>query len=100
MLTLDLLFFTITLHAFNFTQIMMEGFSCVISTICYVNVWKFTTHNRICDRACENRPCERKLHRVIFPLISFVLNALSHFRKLQKKPMKFCSSDENFVSVV
>ena len=39
----------------------------------------------ICDRACENRPCECKLHRVIFLLISFVPNALSHFRKLQKK---------------
>ena len=39
----------------------------------------------ICDRACKNRPCERKLHQVIFLLISFVLNALSHFHKLQKK---------------
>ena len=39
----------------------------------------------ICDRACENRPCECKLHRVIFLLISFVSNALSHFHKLQKK---------------
>ena len=38
-----------------------------------------------CDRAYENQPCERKLHRVIFSLISFILNALSHFRKLQKK---------------
>ena len=41
--------------------------------------------NDICDWAYENRPCERKLHRVIFSLISFVPNALSHFRKLQKK---------------
>ena len=39
----------------------------------------------ICDRACKNRPCERKLHQVIFLLISFIPNALSHFRKLQKK---------------
>ena len=39
----------------------------------------------ICDRACENQLCERKLHRVIFSLTSFVPNALSHFRKLQKK---------------
>ena len=37
-----------------------------------------------CDRAYENRPCECKLHQVIFSLISFVLNALSHFRKLHK----------------
>ena len=39
----------------------------------------------ICDRAYENRLCERKLHQVISLLISFVPNALSHFRKLQKK---------------
>ena len=42
-------------------------------------------YNGICDRAYEDQPCERKLHRVIFLLISFVLNVLSHFRKLQKK---------------
>ena len=41
--------------------------------------------NIICDRAYENRPCERKLHQVIFSLISFVPNAPSHFRKWQKK---------------
>ena len=41
--------------------------------------------NNICDRAYENRPCKCKLHRVIFSLISFVPNALSHFRKMQKK---------------
>ena len=39
----------------------------------------------ICDRACENQPCERKLHLVIFSAISSVLNVLSHFRKFQKK---------------
>ena len=39
----------------------------------------------ICDRAYDNRPCERKLHQVILSLIYFVPNALSHFRKLQKK---------------
>ena len=38
----------------------------------------------ICDRAYENRPCERKLHQVIFLLISFVLNEVFHFRNLQK----------------
>ena len=38
-----------------------------------------------CDRACKNQPCECKLHRVIFLLISLVPNALLHFRKLQKK---------------
>ena len=39
----------------------------------------------VCDRAYENRPYECKLHQVISSLISFVPNALSHFRKLQKK---------------
>ena len=39
----------------------------------------------ICDRACKNRPCECKVHRVIFLLISSIQNALSHFHKLQKK---------------
>ena len=48
----------------------------------------------------ENQPCERKLHPVIFLLISFVPNALSSFRKLQKKAIKFYSSDEDFVAVV
>ena len=46
---------------------------------------RFINCTTICDRAYKNRPCERKLHQVIFLLISFVLNELSHFRKLQKK---------------
>ena len=37
------------------------------------------------DRAYENQPYEHKLHQVVFSIISFVLNALSHFRKLHKK---------------
>ena len=45
----------------------------------------------ICDRAYDNQPCEHKLHRIIFSLISFIRNVVSHFRKLQKKA---CSSDE------
>ena len=54
----------------------------VLLTSCmYVSqiVYNIYIHN-ICDRACENQPCERKLHRVILLLISFVLNALSYFR--------------------
>ena len=31
----------------------------------------------IYDQACENQPCERKLHRVIFLLISSALNVVS-----------------------
>ena len=42
-------------------------------------------NDHICDRACENQPCERKLHRVIFSAISSALNMVSHFRKFQKK---------------
>ena len=41
--------------------------------------------NIICNRAYENQPCERKLHRVIFLLISFIPNALSHLYKPEKK---------------
>ena len=48
-------------------------------------LYSCTLHITICDRACEYRSCERKLHQVIFLLISFVPNALSHFHKLQKK---------------
>ena len=55
----------------------VEGNYLSYSTKCWLSI--------ICDRAYENRPCERKLHWVIFLLISFVPNALSHFRKLQKK---------------
>ena len=47
-LTLDLLLFTITLHTPNFTQIMMEGFSYVITTKSYVNVWKLHTIALFC----------------------------------------------------
>ena len=39
----------------------------------------------ICDRAYDNRPYECKLHQVISLLISFVLNAPSHFHKIEKK---------------
>ena len=53
--------------------------SCVLEAKCWLQTTK-----TMCDRAYENRPCERKLHRVIFLLISFVSNTLSHFRKLHK----------------
>ena len=38
----------------------------------------------ICDWACENQPCERKLHRVIFLPISSALNVIFHFCEFQK----------------
>ena len=39
----------------------------------------------VCDQAYEDRPYECKLHQVISLLISLVVNAPSHFCKLQKK---------------
>ena len=54
----------------------------------------------ICDRACKNRLCERKLHWVIFLLISSIENKVFYFVSCRRKPIKFCSSDENFVVVV
>ena len=39
----------------------------------------------VCDQAYENRSYGRELHQVISLLISFALNAPSHFHKLQKK---------------
>ena len=53
-----------------------------VHKFCFI-ILSYTVY--ICDRACENQPYERKLHRVIFSLMSYVLNALSHFHKLQKK---------------
>ena len=57
--------------------------------VCYHTVLKmFDRHlNHKCERyrACENRPCECKLHQVIPSLISSIQNVVSHFHKLQKK---------------
>ena len=39
----------------------------------------------MCEWACENWPCECKLHQVIFLLISSVQNVVCHFHKLHKK---------------
>ena len=50
------------------------------STVVYHN----SICDYICDRACENQPCERKLHRVIFLPISSALNVVSRFCKFQK----------------
>ena len=37
------------------------------------------------NQVCKNLPCELKLHRLIFLLISSIQNVVSHFHKLQKK---------------
>ena len=36
----------------------------------------------ICDKACENQPCEHKLHQVLFSLISSDLIAVFRLYKL------------------
>ena len=38
-----------------------------------------------CDWACENQPCERKLHWVIFSLISSALIEVFCFREVQRE---------------
>ena len=60
----------------------------------------YIKYDKICDRACENRPCECKLHRVIFSLISFVQNVVTQSVSCRREPIKFCSSDKDFVVVV
>ena len=50
-----------------------------------LNVVSVSMSVYICDRACENQLCERKLHQVIFSAISSALNVVSHFSKFQKK---------------
>ena len=39
----------------------------------------------ICDWACKNQPCECKLHRVIFSLISSALIEVFCFREVQRE---------------
>ena len=61
-------------------------FVCIITSACFKDI-----NNCICnqlhkyDWACENQPCEPKLHQVIFLLISSAENAVSHSRQFQKK---------------
>ncbi len=40
---------------------------------------------KLCEWACDNQPCECKLQRVIFLLISLPLNVVFHFCKFKKK---------------
>ena len=58
------------------------------------------TRKSNCDQAYENRPCECKLHEVIFSLISFVPMDYLISVSCRRKLIKFCSSDENFVAIV
>ena len=57
----------------------------------------------ICDRALENRPCERKLHQIIFSpirIFRFVLIPYPISVTCRRKPIKFCIRNEDFVAVV
>ena len=51
----------------------------------------------ICDRVCKNQPFERKLHQVIFLLISSALNVVFLFHR---KPITFYSSDRDLILLV
>ena len=55
----------------------------------------------ICDRAYKINHVSANYTDLCFAnLISFVPNALSHFHKLRKKPIKFYSTNKDFVAVV
>ena len=51
--------------------------------------YECVTYIYICDWACENQPCERKLHRVIFSLISSALIEVFCFREVQREVHEF-----------
>ena len=71
--------FSIIVQSLLLTNIYVISIQ-ITASIMYVSMFKI-----IYDQAYENQPCEHKLHRVIFLLISFILNTLSHFCMLQKK---------------
>ena len=70
--------FSIIVQSLLLTNIYVISIQ-ITASIMYVNMLKI-----IYDWAYENQPCEHKLHWIIFSLISFILNALSHIHKLQK----------------
>ena len=51
----------------------------------YINELQLKIVILICDWACKNQPCERKLHRVIFSLISSALIEVFCFREVQRE---------------
>ena len=64
------------------TSVIGKHVAIYIAMYTYIS----TPHNiHMCHRACEYQPCEHKLHRVIFSLISSSLNMIFHFHKIQKK---------------
>ena len=64
-------------------RILMNSFDLRCQKVTYyINHCLSTNH--ICDRACENQPCERKLHRVICLPLSSALKVTYQFHKFQK----------------
>ena len=51
----------------------------------YELTWSGLSYIDICDWACENQPCERKLHQAIFSLISSALIEVFCFREVQRE---------------
>ena len=74
-----------------------------IYTLCHIYLIIIPWHQEItiyiCYQASKNQPCEHKLHQVIISLIFSVQNKLWYFTSVSK-PIKFCSSSEDFVEVV
>ena len=56
-------------------------------------------HNIRMFQASKNQPFEHKLHQVIISLTFSVQNKLWYLTSVNK-PIKFCSSSEDFVEVV
>ena len=48
----------------------------------------------------QNKPCECKLHRVMFSLISSILNVVFWLFKCRRKPMKFYSCGKHLLHMV
>ena len=71
-------------------------------TTSFVWGWRNSFHalTNVNGPACKNRPCECKLHWDIFLLIS--LFRMQHHISVtcRRKPIKFCSSDEDFPVVL
>ena len=58
---------------------------CQVIDLQYISYINILYTPEICDWACENQPCERKLHRVIFSLISSALIEEFCFCEVQRE---------------
>ena len=68
--------------------------SLLLSVVHYMwlGLWKSTMH--VCD------VCERKFHWVLFSLTSVALNVLPISVNFRRNPIKFCSSDRDYILLV